>query len=43
MSSFPTFAAFAHQKNWIAALSVRFLQIAQFSLQAQRRPTIRLM
>jgi hypothetical protein len=28
-------------KNWLAALSVRFLQVAQFSLRAQRRYVIR--
>ncbi|MEH6836665.1 hypothetical protein, partial [Falsihalocynthiibacter arcticus] len=39
--SLPTFAAFANRKNWVAAPSVRFLQVAQFSLQAQRRSEIR--
>jgi hypothetical protein len=37
MGSLPAFAAIAHRKNWIATLSIRFLQIAQFSLRAQRR------
>jgi hypothetical protein len=39
----PTFAAIAHRNNLVTALSVRFLQVAQFSLRAQRRTTIRLM
>ena len=41
LGSFPTFVAFAHRKNWIAALNVRFLQIAQFSLRAQRKSGFR--
>lgn len=36
MGSLPTFAAFGHRKNWVVALSVRFLQVAQFSLRAHR-------
>jgi hypothetical protein len=34
-------AAFAHRKNWVAAPSVRFLQVAQFSLRSQRTTTPR--
>jgi hypothetical protein len=41
LGSPPPLAAFAHRKNWVAALSVRFLQVAQFSLQAQRRSALR--
>jgi hypothetical protein len=41
LGSLPTFAAIAHRKSWVAALSVRFLEIAQFSLRAQRRCAIR--
>jgi hypothetical protein len=39
--SLPTFAAFAHRENWVAALSVRFRQVAQFSLRAQRKSGFR--
>jgi hypothetical protein len=39
--SLPTFAAFAHRKNWVAAPSVRFLQVAQFSFRVQRTSAIR--
>jgi hypothetical protein len=35
--SMPTFAAFAQRKNWVAAPNVRFLQVVQFSLWAQRK------
>jgi hypothetical protein len=37
----PTFAAFAHRKNWVAAPSVRFLHVAQFSLRLQRTSALR--
>ena len=32
----PTFAAFAHRKNWVTALSVRFRHVAQSNLHPQR-------
>jgi hypothetical protein len=41
MGSLPTFAAMAHRKNYVAALSVRFLQMTQFSLRTQRKYAIR--
>ena len=36
MGSQPPFAALAHRKHWVAPPSVRFLQVAQFTLRAQR-------
>ncbi len=33
----PTFAGFAQRKSWVAAPNVRFLQVVQFSLWAQRK------
>jgi len=41
IGSLATFAAIAHRKSWVAALSVRFREIAQFRLRAQRRYAIR--
>jgi hypothetical protein len=41
LGSEPTFAAVAHEKNWIAAPSVRFLHVEQFNLQLQRRAAFR--
>jgi hypothetical protein len=42
MGSLQTFAAFARQKKRVDVPSVRFLQVAQFSLRAQRMSAIRL-
>jgi hypothetical protein len=39
-SSQPPFAALANRKHWVGAPSVRFLQVAQFSLRAQRKSAI---
>ena len=36
LGSQPPFAALAHRKHWVAAPSVRFLQVAKFSLRAQQ-------
>jgi hypothetical protein len=41
LGSQPPFAALAHRKHWVAAPSVRFLQVAHFSLRAQRKSAIR--
>jgi hypothetical protein len=41
LGSLPTFAAYAHLKNWVVAPSVRYLQVALFSLRAQRRSGFR--
>jgi hypothetical protein len=41
LGSLPPLAAFAHRKSESQPPSVRFLQVAQFSLQVQRRSAIR--